>query len=358
VSIERIESIELNTRRAMTETRVLEQQAEWHHDDVTDPSVYTEVLEPAEVEDLDAALSRVRDRVDQMLEIEREDFPLPTLGKRLARIEDELINGRGFVVIRGIPREKYDNDEMCLLYWGIGMHLGRPWAQNARGHLLGDVRDQGKAANDPTARGNELGAIGLPYHSDGSDLVGLMCLQVGVEGGQSTVCNAVAIHNDLVREAPELAAELYQPQPYDFRGEHREGGKPYYTVPVFSERGGRLFVRYIRPYILASQRHPETPRITERAEQAMQRVDAMTGEEKYQVVMDFQPGDIQFVNNYHVLHGRRPYRDDPSTGRVRHLKRLWLETRVLQDRPVYFQNNSRSHWEQKRSISRLDRAPQ
>ena len=341
----------------MTQARVLEEQAEWHHDDVADPTVYTERLEAHELQELDEALANVRGRVDAMLDIEREDFPLPILSKRLAQIEDELINGRGFAVIRGIPRDRYDSDEMCLLYWGIGMHLGKPWAQNHKGHLLGDVRDQGKRANDPTSRGNELGAIALPYHSDGSDLVGLMCLQVGAEGGESTVCNAVAIHNDMVREVPELAEELYKPQPYDFRGEHREGGKPYYSLPVFTALGGRLFVRYIRPYILASQRHPQTPRITARAEQAMQHLDQMSVQDKYQVEMDFQPGDIQFVNNYHVLHGRRAYRDEPETGRVRHLKRLWLETRVLQDRPSYFQNNSRSHWEKKRSISRLDRAP-
>ena len=105
---------------------------------------------------------------------------------------------------------------MCLAYWGIGAHLGRPWPQNAKGHLLGDVTDQGKAPDDPTARGNELGQIGLDFHCDGSDLVGLMCLQTGVSGGLSAVCNSVALHNDLVRERPDLAAELYKPQPYDY----------------------------------------------------------------------------------------------------------------------------------------------
>jgi hypothetical protein len=72
--------------------------------------------------------------------------------------------------------------------------------------------------------------------------------------------------------------------------------------------------------------------------------------------MDFQPGDMQFVNNYHVLHGRTPYVDDRATGRVRHLKRLWLETDVLADRPPHFQNRNRQHWAEKPAISRLDAA--
>jgi hypothetical protein len=334
--------------------RVLESGAEWHGDDVADPATYTELLTGAELRELDVAVQSAKAKADDFLQLTRQDFPLDRLAARLRAIESELIDGRGFVVIRGLPRERYGNDEMCLAYWAIGLHLGVPWAQNHKGHLLGDVTDQGKPVNDPTSRGNELGSIGLPYHSDGADLVGLLCLQTAAEGGASTVCNALAIHNDMVRGEPELAAELYLPQPYDFRGEQRDGGRPYYMVPVFTEHSQRLFVRYIRPYIRASQRHPEAPRITERAEAAMQRLDAMTEDPRYEVLMDFQPGDIQFVNNYHVLHGRKPYRDDPHTGRVRHLKRLWLETEVLSERPTHFLNNARHHWEQKRSISRLD----
>jgi alpha-ketoglutarate-dependent taurine dioxygenase len=334
--------------------RVLETHAEWHAADVADPASWTEVFDAAERAELDAALRQVSGV--SPLEIGREDFPLPRLAERLREIERELIGGRGFVLLRGIAREDYSQEEMELLYWGIGMHLGTPWAQNARGHVLGDVTDQGVPASDQTSRGNELGGdFDFPYHSDGSDLVGLMCLQKAQSGGASTVANAVAIHNDLVREAPELAAALYAPQPYDFRGEQPPGGRAWYELPVFTDWGGRLFVRYIRPYILASQRHADAPRIRAEAEQAMQRIDAMTRDPAYNVFMDLEPGDIQFVNNYHVLHARRAYVDDRKTGRVRHLKRLWLETGVLADRPAYFRNNPGSHWDREKTVSRLPR---
>jgi hypothetical protein len=74
----------------------------------------------------------------------------------------------------------------------------------------------------------------------------------------------------------------------------------------------------------------------------------------YSVIMDFQPGDMQFINNYHVLHGRSPYEDDRAAGKVRHLKRLWLETEFLADRPEPFRNHMGSHWAKKASISRMD----
>jgi hypothetical protein len=257
------------------------------------------------------------------------------------------------VRLRGIERERYSQAEMEMLYWGIGMHLGAPWPQNHRGHVLGDVTDQGKAMNDPTARGNELGGIALPFHCDGSDLVGLMCLENGLRGGLSAVANSVRIHNRLVREAPELAAELYQPQPYDFRNEQAPGAKPYYTLPVFTDWHGRLFVRCIPPYILASQRHPEAPRLSELAMRALARLVELADDPENHVTMELRPGDMQFINNYHVLHGRTAYEDDRAAGRVRHLKRLWLETDVLEDRPPYFANNVASHWNARRSASRM-----
>jgi alpha-ketoglutarate-dependent taurine dioxygenase len=331
----------------------LETHAEWRAKDVADPEAWIERLSRAEQEELDAALRHASAVSPDLMQITRDDFPLPTFRQRLAAIEHELINGRGFVLIRGLERERYSQEEMELLYWGIGMHLGEPWPQNKHGHVLGDVTDQGKKADDATARGNELGGIALPYHSDGSDLVGLLCLQTAQEGGISTVANAVAIHNELVREAPELAASMYMPQPFDYRGEQKEGARPWYDLPVFTRCEGRLFVRYIRPYIEASQRHEGVPAITPEARAAMDRMDAMSNDPSFNVFMDLQPGDMQFVNNFHVLHARTAYEDDRAAGKVRHLKRLWLETRVLDQRPPHFQNNTADHWGRNKTVSRL-----
>jgi len=333
---------------------LLETACEWTRDDVADASAWTELLSASEVAEIEAAIVVARQASSELLEIGKAQFPLPTLSARLKQIERELIHGRGFVLLRGLPRERFSNDDMCLAYWGIGAHLGQPWPQNHYGHVLGDVTDQGKTIADPTARGNELGQIGLDYHCDGSDLVGLMCLQNAATGGLSAVANSVALHNQLVRIRPDLAAELYLPQPFDYRGEQKPGTPGWYTTPVFTRWGDRLFVRLIGAYIFASQRHEDAPRLTAAAREALtwMREEAESG--RYSVTMDFQPGDIQFINNYHVLHGRTPYVDDRATGRVRHLKRLWLETETLTDRPPHFAGHGRSHWAQKKTISRLD----
>jgi hypothetical protein len=332
---------------------VLEAQCEWTSGDVADENLWTERFDDNERAELDAALRHAWSKSDDVLELGRDDFPLPTLKDRLRRIEEELINGRGFVRLRGVDRRAYTQAEMEVLYWGIGSHLGLPWTQNKHGHVLGDVTDQNKRIDDPTARGNELGGIALPFHCDGSDLVGLMCLENGRSGGLSAVANSVRIHNQLVVERPDLAASLYDPLPYDYRGEEPSGGLPYYLVPVFTEWEGRLFVRCIPPYIWASQRHHEAPRLTDIQQEALLTVVQMADDPVNHVLMDLQPGDMQFINNYHVFHGRTAYQDDRGAGHIRHLKRLWLETTVLTSRPPYFSNH-RSHWSENRTASRLE----
>ncbi len=332
--------------------RPLETHANWTAADVADSDRWTYRLNADEIAELEAALVVARSYSDEVLDVDKENFPLPTLAPVLNGLAEELINGRGFCRISALPVERIGYEDASWMYWGIGLHLGVPWPQNVKGHLLGDVKDQGKSVNDPTARGNELGGVAQPFHSDGSDLIGLLCLDPGVSGGESLVANAVAAHNLLVAQDPQLAEVLYDPLPYDFRGEQSKGSDPFYRVPVFSEHNERLFVRYIRPYIEASQRHPDAPRLSDLQRTAMDAYDLLVNDPDNRVEMTFEPGDMQFVNNYHVLHGRNAYQDDRATGRVRWLKRLWLATEILgpKDRPERFQSaGATRHWSARRT---------
>ena len=61
----------------MTTPRVLEPQCEWSAADVADEGLWTEHLTDAELEELDASLRHARQRSDDVLELTRDDFPLP-----------------------------------------------------------------------------------------------------------------------------------------------------------------------------------------------------------------------------------------------------------------------------------------
>jgi hypothetical protein len=331
----------------------LETHIAWRANDIADPAQWTVTLSGQDHQELAEALAMAKSASGDLLQIDRDSFPLHGLAEKLAGVERELIDGRGFVRIAALDVTRYDDDDLTLLYWGIGLHLGDPWPQNKHGHLVGDVTDQGRLAVDPTARGNEIGLIGLDYHTDGADLVGLLCLRKAKNGGTSCVANAVAIYNELVGTRPDLAAFLREPLPWDFRGEQPPGAPGYYLRPVFTEYDGRLFVRFIPGYIRSSQRHPNAPRLTSAMRDALDLVSAMARERDFNVYMDLQPGEMQFINNYHVLHGRTPYEDDVANGYKRHLKRLWLATRYLKDRPPQFRNGAQAYWARNRSVSRI-----
>lgn len=333
---------------------LLETHANWRSPDIQDEAAWTLVLTDGDKEELDAALRHALARSEDLLDIGREDFPLPTLSAKLMEVERELIDGRGFVRLSALDRERYNDDEMTMLYWGIGMHLGDPWPQNKYGHVMGDVTDQGKQPGDPTARGNELGLIALDYHTDGSDLVGLLCLHPAKSGGASCVANVVAIYNALVERRPDLLVPLFEQLPWDYRGEEPAGGRPYYMREVFTEHAGRLFCRFVPQYIKTSQRHAEAPRLDPKVIEALDTISEMAREPEFNVYMTLRPGEMQFINNYHVLHGRSAYEDDPANGIKRHLKRLWLSTRYLKERPPTFNRGAQTHWENNRSVSRIE----
>lgn len=333
--------------------RALETHVNWRSSDVADPARWTLVLDEADKRELDAALNVAKAKSDNLLDITRDDFPLERLVPKLADVERELIDGRGFMRIATLDVTRYSDDDLTMLYWGIGLHLGDPWPQNKYGHMMGDVTDQNKAPNDPTSRGNEIGLVGLDYHTDGSDLVGLMCLRKAKRGGLSCVANVVAIYNELMKTRPDLIAALYDKLPWDFRGEQPPGGDPFYIRTVFTDHDDRLFCRFIPQYIKASQRHATAPRLTPLQIEALDTVAEMARDPQFNVYMDLQPGEMQFINNYHVLHGRMEYEDDVAAGQKRHLKRLWLATRLLKDRPAHFANGAHGHWAKNKTVSRI-----
>lgn len=324
---------------------VVESTADWRGVEFGQSDTWIRHLNDAEIGELDSALAYAKARGLSGTQVSREDFPLAGLASSLDELGDELANGRGFFLLRGLPVEQYSKDDASTIYWGIGTYLGRPWPQNARGDLLGDVRDTGKSIANPHVRGYET-TVQLPFHTDGSDLVGLLCLRDAKSGGLSSLVSSVACHNEMARTRPDLLERLYEPFFYDWRGEHPAGSPPYYSMPVFTRHNGRLFNRYIRGYIMSAQRFAELPRLTPFEIEALDTLDALTVDPEFRLDMVLQPGDMQFINNYVLFHSRTEYVDYEDEDRRRHLKRLWLATDKIQSRPQSFEDRGydRTTW--------------
>ena len=132
--------------------RVLEGPAVWRGDRLAESDDWIHRWSREEIVELENALVTARASERPLHSIVRDDFPLPTLAARLDQTRDELLRGRGFVLLRGLQPTNYSHEEIATIYWGIGAHLGHAVSQNAKGHLLGHVKDVGRDAGDPTAR--------------------------------------------------------------------------------------------------------------------------------------------------------------------------------------------------------------
>jgi Taurine catabolism dioxygenase TauD, TfdA family len=293
-------------------------------------------LSASEVAELEAALHSVWARGLDIADIRREHFPLPTLGPVLERLREEVLNGRGFVLLRGVPVEDRPIEESATLYWGIGSWFGSARSQNAKGHLLGHVYDLGgSSANDPTIRSYATSER-QNFHIDRCDVVALLCLRRAMSGGLSAIVSSMAVHNVMAQRRPDLLARLYQPFPVDRRGEVPEGKARFYEAPVFNEHAGTLSVLYSRLHIGSSQRFPEARRLTPEDIAALDMLAELAGDPELRLDMSFMPGDIQFLHNHTILHARTEYDDWPEPERKRHLLRLWLSPPGARELPPVF----------------------
>ena len=279
-------------------------------------------LTAADVAELRAAVVHARASGKPMLQWQIGDFPLPTLRHRTVTWL-ERINRRGFVLVRGVPVEAYAVEEIEQLYWGLGLYLGTAVSQNTDGDLLGHVRDTGA---DPDERGVRLyrTRVEQDFHTDGADIIGLLCLKPAKSGGISRIVSSIAIYHEIAKRDPGLIETLYQPFPFDRQGQENAGEPGWFELPIARTVNGRLCMFFIPWYIRESQDLPDAPRLTANQWRALETIEAIANDPAFYLDMRFEPGDIQLLLNASILHKRTAYEDFDDPKRKRHLLRLWL----------------------------------
>ena len=288
-------------------------------------------LSTDEITELEQAANTFLATTSEIGEITKEKFSLPHFGAHLRTLKQTLLNGIGFEVIRGLPVANYSQQFAATIFCGIGAHLGSARSQNAKGHILGHVRDIGVDANDPNTRIYQTSER-QTFHTDSSDVVGLLCIREAMEGGESLLVSTAAIYNEMISRRPDLAALMFDSIATDRRGEVPEGQKPYLQIPPLNWHAGFLTGFYQRQYIDSAQRFPDAMRLTPAHVEALNLFDALANDKRLHFGMKLQPGDMQFVYNHALLHDRTAFRDWPGPHQKRHLLRLWLS--IGGDRPL------------------------
>ena len=292
---------------------IRKQESSWHF-----------TLEPADLEELDRELSRLCDENTPLESITRSGLQLPRLSKKCRGWQSELMHGRGFVVVSGLPVEAWGEARSALAFWAIGHQLGLPGAQNPQDELLGHVTDYGEQGDSPNVRLYRTPS-NINFHCDVADVVGLLCLQTARTGGQSRIASSVAIWNALYEEDEALAETLFEGFALDLRGEHRPGQAGHADLqPCCFGKDGVLRTFYHSEYFRSAERLEEIGSLPESHMRLLDRYDALAGSPVFHLDMWLEPGDMQFISNHTIVHSRTEYEDDSNPTRKRHLLRLWL----------------------------------
>jgi len=287
------------------------------------------------VAEIDAAEAAVARRGLPWEALRREDFPLPLTRPLLVRIADELEEGRGLAKLSGLPVERYDDAALRRIWYGLGLHLGTPVSQSNAGLMMKVIRDEG--ADTGSRHGQFVNPDGsvflgsysravsnalLRFHTDRTDLVGLLCAGQAASGGLSKVASSVAVHDAILARRPDLLELLYRPYPRSRLGEEKGGEALHYLLPIFGLRDGRFTSHYSRTFIEAAEKMPGVPQLSAAQWEALELLHAVAEELCYR--MRLEPGDMQFLNNHVIYHAREAFADDAASGQVRRLYRLWL----------------------------------
>jgi hypothetical protein len=291
----------------------------WKGADFANDLSWIVTLDARQIAELEAATAPCLARGLHEIDIQPQDFPLPTLGdeiKSWARIINE---GRGFVLVRGLPQQ-FSDAQIRAMFWGIGLYLGSPISQNSYGDMLGEVFDEGVKMGSGKVRGYRTRQQ-LMFHTDRCDTIGLLCQRQANTGGLSSIVSSTRIYNEISQTHPEYLGPLFNG--YVCINVEEGGDLSTYRMPVFSAKDGTVSARILRNTVETARKMGYAT-YNELETAALACLDELANRADMRLDMMLERGDMQFINNYTTLHARTEFEDYPDAAKKRHMVRLWL----------------------------------
>lgn len=292
-----------------------------------DPGAFTIELEPAERRALDAAATALERGADA--DAVRADVHA-ALARVTSRTKGMLVSGHGVVRVRGFPTEGRARDTLAALFMHAGAALGEPVPQNLDGERVTDIRDTGADPTDPHVRLYRTRAE-QDFHTDGADVIGLLSLHAAAAGGLSRVVSSVRVYRHIVATRPDLAPLLAEPWWFHLPGGAERGLPGAVARPIVRFDGQKLESFFIGWYIRNAVSVEGVPPLDAPRRELLSLYEATANDPALHLDMDLRPGDVQWLRNAFVLHKRTAYEDAPPPAPKRHLLRLWLDARYIDD---------------------------
>lgn len=236
------------------------------------------------------------------------------------------------MLVRGLDVE-LPADDLERSFVVLGIYFGSLVSQNLKGELLTHVRDTGADPNLPSTRLYTTRAE-QDFHTDGADVIGLLCRRTSRSGGASRIVSSGAIVAEIQRTRPELYPVLFGSFPWHYQEQGQPAfwfTRPICTTPTQTSNGALLNTFFIPWYIRRSQELTDAPRLTPEQTEAISTIEQLANDPRFYLDMIFQPGDVQWLKNAAILHKRTAYEDYAEPDRKRHLIRLWLRAPDFED---------------------------
>ncbi|KAN0116794.1 hypothetical protein V8E51_002771 [Hyaloscypha variabilis] len=287
-------------------------------------------LTAEDIHEIMEALSTFKGTRASLNELSPLTFQLPKLSMRLKKVSDEIFQGRGLAILRGLNPDLFSIQDNVIIHAGISSYIA-PLRGNQSGfndQVLHVCNREDGAIRD--LRGNSTAAQ-LAFHVDDTDVLGFYVVERSSSGGEMLWASHTQVYNDLAANRPEVLRNLADDQ------------WPLRTATPMGEPAGcvRLPLLYLDqegPYFWLARGNliggTRAPRDSSLPPLTLEQADALDAIHftalKYAVSVTPQKGEMYFLNNLSVMHSRTAFVDRGSQNEIyprgsrRHLLRLWL----------------------------------
>ncbi|KAK0636401.1 hypothetical protein B0T17DRAFT_503857 [Bombardia bombarda] len=263
--------------------------------------------------------------------VSSDNFPLPKARKQLEQAGDDIHNGRGFAVIRGVSTAKYTVEDNVTIFLGIASYIGsQRGVQDRRGNMLTHVTDSKAWSSPHELRHGIHTNTGLAWHTDmGADILALHVRALAQKGGATFVASSWTIYRELMMSHPEILTVLSKAEwPIQISGNPPR----HILAPLLQVFEDKIYISVdpgrlgVHPVTARSGLGLSIPDLTPLQHEALAVLSRLAS--KFRLCLDIIPGDMVFINNWSILHARDSY-IDPEDGPRRHIVRLWCRNPTL-----------------------------
>jgi len=288
------------------------------------PVSYINIITEDNIQDLKHAISHFKELGLPRGMISPETFPLARdFSTKLRGINDEVNNGRGFAVLRGLRPSDYSEEDVIILYAGITSHVASHRA-GFMDHIRYEREDEKKGEN---LRPTEL-PVAMDFHTDADagNILSMFTLSMSQSGGNQHLSSFWRVYNTMMERNPEaieiLAQEWHWEKPN--RADSARTNNIMHR-PIVGHVEGKAQINFGSSFVAGHPKYPRSaaaPPLKEKQRSALDLLLAVAKEHSFQLSQ--QAGDILFVNNLSIMHARDSFIDDADSDTQRHVLRLWL----------------------------------